>query len=460
MFKEYKTIREVVGPLMVVDGVGGVKYNELVDIVCSNGDIRRGKVLEINRDKAVVQLFENSQGLQISSAKARFLGHSQNLACSRDMLGRVFDGMGNPRDGGAPVIPDKVLDINGEPINPAARDYPDEFIQTGISAIDGLNTLVRGQKLPVFSMSGLPHAELAAQIARQAKVRGTDSKFAVVFAAIGITFEEAQYFVEDFKKTGAIERTVLFTNLANDPAVERIATPRMALTCAEYLAFTCGMHVLVIMTDITNYAEALREVSAARREVPGRRGYPGYLYTDLATIYERAGRIRGCEGSITQIPILTMPEDDKTHPIPDLTGYITEGQIMLSRDLYKKGINPPIDVLPSLSRLKDKGIGEGKTREDHAGTMNQLFSAYARGKDAKELGSILGDAALSDVDRLYAKFAEEFEKQYINQGFNANRSIEGTLDIGWKLLKILPRSELKRIRDEYLQEFYGKETEL
>ena len=453
MFKEYKTIREVVGPLMVVDGVGGVKYNELVDIVCSNGDIRRGKVLEINRDKAVVQLFENSQGLQISSAKARFLGHSQNLACSRDMLGRVFDGMGNPRDGGAPVIPDKVLDINGEPINPAARDYPDEFIQTGISAIDGLNTLVRGQKLPVFSMSGLPHAELAAQIARQAKVRGTDSKFAVVFAAIGITFEEAQYFVEDFKKTGAIERTVLFTNLANDPAVERIATPRMALTCAEYLAFTCGMHVLVIMTDITNYAEALREVSAARREVPGRRGYPGYLYTDLATIYERAGRIRGCEGSITQIPILTMPEDDKTHPIPDLTGYITEGQIMLSRDLYKKGINPPIYVLPSLSRLKDKGIGEGKTREDHAGTMNQLFAAYASGKESKELSAILGEAALSDTDKLYAKFAEEFEKIYINQGFNAERPVEETLDIGWQLLKILPVGELKRIKTELIEKY-------
>ena len=453
MFKEYKTIREVVGPLMVVDGVEGVTYNELVDIVCANGDIRRGKVLEINRDKAVVQLFENSQGLQISDAKARFTGHSQNLACSRDMLGRVFDGMGNPRDGGAPVIPEKVLDINGEPINPAARDYPDEFIQTGISAIDGLNTLVRGQKLPVFSMSGLPHAELAAQIARQAKVRGTDSKFAVVFAAIGITFEEAQYFVEDFKKTGAIERTVLFTNLANDPAVERIATPRMALTCAEYLAFTCGMHVLVIMTDITNYAEALREVSAARREVPGRRGYPGYLYTDLATIYERAGRIRGCEGSITQIPILTMPEDDKTHPIPDLTGYITEGQIMLSRDLYKKGINPPIDVLPSLSRLKDKGIGAGKTREDHAGTMNQLFAAYASGKESKELSAILGEAALSDIDKLYAKFAEEFEKTYVSQGFNADRSIEETLDIGWELLKILPVGELKRIKQEFIDKY-------
>ncbi len=457
MFKEYKTIREVVGPLMVVDGVEGVTYNELVDIVCGNGEIRRGKVLEVNRDKAVVQLFENSQGLQISDAKARFTGHSQNLACSRDMLGRVFDGMGNPRDGGEPVIPEKVLDINGEPINPAARNYPDEFIQTGISAIDGLNTLVRGQKLPVFSMSGLPHSELAAQIARQAKVRGTDSKFAVVFAAIGITFEEAQYFVEDFKRTGAIERTVLFTNLANDPAVERIATPRMALTCAEYLAFTCGMHVLVIMTDITNYAEALREVSAARREVPGRRGYPGYLYTDLATMYERAGRIRGCEGSITQIPILTMPEDDKTHPIPDLTGYITEGQIMLSRDLYKKGINPPIDVLPSLSRLKDKGIGKGKTREDHAGTMNQLFAAYASGKESKELSAILGEAALSDVDKLYAKFAEEFEKVYVNQGFNADRTIEETLDIGWELLKILPVGELKRIKQEFIDKYLNKD---
>ncbi len=453
MYKEYKTIREVVGPLMLVEGVEGVKYNELVDIVCANGETRRGKVLEVNRDKAVVQLFENSQGLQIATSKARFLGHSQQLAVSRDMLGRVFDGMGAPRDGGAPVIPEKMADINGEPINPAARDYPNEFIQTGISAIDGLNTLVRGQKLPVFSMSGLPHAELAAQIARQAKVRGGDSKFAVVFAAIGITFEEAQYFVEDFKRTGAIERTVLFTNLANDPAVERIATPRMALTCAEYLAFECGMHVLVIMTDITNYAEALREVSAARREVPGRRGYPGYLYTDLASLYERAGRIRGKEGSITQIPILTMPEDDKTHPIPDLTGYITEGQIILSRDLYKKGMNPPIDVLPSLSRLKDKGIGKNKTREDHADTMNQLFAAYARGKESKELSAILGEAALSDVDKLYAKFAEEFEKEYVNQGFETDRTIEETLDIGWKLLKILPKTELKRIREEYLEKY-------
>jgi V/A-type H+-transporting ATPase subunit B len=414
-------------------------------------------VLEINGDKAVVQLFENSQGLQIAKSKARFLGHSQQLAVSKDMLGRVFDGMGNPRDGGAPIIPEKLMDINGEPINPAARDYPNEFIQTGISAIDGLNTLVRGQKLPVFSVSGLPHAELAAQIARQAKVKNSDSKFAVVFAAIGITFEEAQYFVDDFKRTGAIERTVLFTNLANDPAVERIATPRMALTCAEYLAFECDMHVLVIMTDITNYAEALREVSAARREVPGRRGYPGYLYTDLATMYERAGRIRGCKGSITQIPILTMPEEDKTHPIPDLTGYITEGQIILSRDLYKKGINPPIDVLPSLSRLKDKGIGKGKTREDHADTMNQLFAAYARGNECKELSAILGESALSDTDKLYARFADEFEKQYVNQGFDADRSVEQTLDLGWKLLKILPKSELKRIRGEYIDKYLNKD---
>ena len=459
MFKEYKTIREVVGPLMVVEGVKGVKYNELVEIVNTNGEIRLGKVLEINRDKAVVQLFENSQGLQIAGARARFLGHSQQLAVSEDMLGRVFDGMGNPRDGGAPIIPEKKLDINGEPINPAARDYPNEFIQTGISAIDGLNTLVRGQKLPVFSMSGLPHAELAAQIARQAKVRNDDCKFAVVFAAIGITFEESQYFVEDFKKTGAIERTVLFTNLANDPAVERIATPRMALTCAEYLAFEKGMHVLVIMTDITNYAEALREVSAARREVPGRRGYPGYLYTDLASLYERAGRIRGKEGSITQIPILTMPEDDKTHPIPDLTGYITEGQIILSRDLYKKGINPPVDVLPSLSRLKDKGIGKNKTREDHADTMNQLFAAYARGKESKELSAILGEAALSDVDKLYAKFAEAFEKEYVDQGFETDRKVEETLDLGWKLLKILPKSELKRIRTEYIEKYLTGEED-
>ena len=453
MYKEYKTIKEVVGPIMLVEGVEGVKYNELVQVKQANGEIRHGKVLEINRDKALVQLFESSQGLKISTSKAVFLGKSQQLAVSKDMLGRVFDGMGNPRDGGAPIIAEKYLDINGEPINPAARDYPNEFIQTGVSAIDGLNTLVRGQKLPVFSMSGLPHAELAAQIARQAKVLKSDEKFAVVFAAVGITYEEADFFVSDFKKTGAIERTVLFTNLANDPAIERIATPRMALTCAEYLAYDLGMHVLVIITDITNYCEALREISAARKEVPGRRGYPGYLYTDLATMYERAGRIKGKPGSITQIPILTMPEDDKTHPIPDLTGYITEGQIILSRELYKKGINPPIDVLPSLSRLKDKGIGEGKTREDHADTMNQLFAAYARGKEAKELSAILGEAALTDIDKLYAKFADGFEKMYVSQGFTTNRDIEETLDIGWTLLNILPRSELKRIKEKYIDKY-------
>ncbi len=453
MNKEYKTIREVVGPLMLVEGVEGVSYNELVEIKQANGEIRQGKVLEVNRDRALVQLFEVSQGLKIATATARFLGRSIELAVSEDMLGRVFDGMGRPKDGGADIIAEKRVDINGEPINPASRDYPDEFIQTGVSAIDGLNTLVRGQKLPVFSASGLPHANLAAQIARQAKVLGADEKFAVVFAAIGITYEEADYFISDFRKTGAIERTVLFMNLANDPAIERIATPRMALTAAEYLAFEKGMHVLVIMTDITNYAEALREVSAARKEVPGRRGYPGYLYTDLATMYERAGRIRGKQGSITQIPILTMPEDDKTHPIPDLTGYITEGQIILSRELYKKGFNPPIDVLPSLSRLKDKGIGAGKTREDHADTMNQLFAAYARGKECKELSAILGEAALTEVDKKYAEFADKFERRYVSQGFNENRPIEETLSIGWELLAILPKSELKRIKDKYIEKY-------
>ena len=442
---------------MLVEGVEGVKYNELVEIVQKNGEVRRGKVLEVNRDKALVQLFENSQGLQISTSRAKFLGHSLELGVSEDMLGRVFDGMGNPRDGGAPILAEKRMDINGEPINPAARDYPNEFIQTGISAIDGLNTLVRGQKLPVFSMSGLPHAELAAQIARQARVLGSDEKFAVVFAAVGITYEEADYFIRDFRETGAITRTVLFTNLANDPAIERISTPRMALTAAEYLAYDLGMHVLVIITDITNYCEALREVSAARKEVPGRRGYPGYLYTDLASMYERAGRIRGKKGSITQIPILTMPEDDKTHPIPDLTGYITEGQIILSRELYKKGVTPPIDVLPSLSRLKDKGICANKTREDHADTMNQLFSAYAQGKEAKELSAILGEAALSDTDKLYAKFAEAFEREYVSQGFTVNRTIEETLDLGWKLLRILPRAELKRIKEQYIRKYLGQE---
>lgn len=456
MIKEYRSIQEVAGPLMVVSGVEGVTYDELGEIELANGEIRKCKVLEVNGDTALVQLFESATGINLAESKVRFLGKSLDFGVSPDILGRVFDGMGNPIDGGPAIIPEKRLDINGAPINPAAREYPAEFIQTGVSAIDGLNTLVRGQKLPIFSASGLPHANLAVQIARQAKVRGTDSKFAVVFAAIGITFEDAEFFINDFKQTGAIDRSVVFVNLANDPAVERIATPKMALTAAEYLAFEKDMHVLVILTDITNYADALREVSAARKEVPGRRGYPGYMYTDLATMYERAGRKRGSNGSITMIPILTMPEDDKTHPIPDLTGYITEGQIILSRELYRKGVTPPIDVLPSLSRLKDKGIGEGKTRADHANTMNQLFAAYARGKDAKELMTILGEAALSDIDLIYAKFADAFEQEYVSQGYNANRDIEETLRIGWKLLSLLPRSELKRIDDKYLDEYYGK----
>ncbi len=456
MPKEYKTIEEVSGPLMLVKGVEHVNYNDLGEIELANGEVRRCKVLEINGTDALVQLFDSAAGINLSNSKVRFLGRSMELGVSADMLSRVFDGMGRPIDGGPEILPDKRLDINGLPMNPAARNYPQEFIQTGISAIDGLNTLVRGQKLPIFSASGLPHANLAAQIARQAKVRGTNEPFAVVFAAMGITFEESNFFIESFKETGAIDRTVMFVNLANDPAIERISTPRMALTAAEYLAFEQDMHVLVIMTDITNYADALREVSAARKEVPGRRGYPGYMYTDLATLYERAGRQKGKKGSITLIPILTMPEDDKTHPIPDLTGYITEGQIILSRELYRKNITPPIDVLPSLSRLKDKGIGEGKTRADHASTMNQLFAAYSRGKDAKELMVILGEAALTDIDKMYAKFADAFETEYVSQGYNTNRDIEETLNIGWKLLSILPRSELKRIDDKYLDAYYGK----
>ena len=456
MIKEYRTIQEVAGPLMLVTGVTDVAYNELGEIELQNGEVRRCRVLEVDGENALVQLFESSAGINLKDSRIRFLGKGIELAVSPDMLGRVFDGMGSPIDDGPEILPEKSLDINGTPLNPAARDYPSEFIQTGISAIDGLNTLVRGQKLPIFSGSGMPHAELGAQIARQAKVLKNDSKFAVVFAAVGITFEEADFFVQDFKKTGAIERTVLFMNLANDPAIERIATPRMALTAAEYLAFDLGMQVLVIITDITNYCEALREVSAARKEVPGRRGYPGYLYTDLATMYERAGRVLGKEGSITMIPILSMPEDDKTHPIPDLTGYITEGQIILSRELYRKSVTPPIDVLPSLSRLKDKGIGEGKTREDHAGTMNQLFAAYARGKDAKELMVILGEAALTETDKLYAKFADEFEKRYVSQGYYTNRTIEETLDIGWELLAILPETELKRIKPEYIEKYHPR----
>ena len=459
MIREYKTIKEVASPLMVVKQVEGVTYDELGELELPNGEVRRCKVLEVDGDKAVVQLFESAQGINLAQTKVRFLGHPLELGVSEDMLGRVFNGMGEPIDGGPAILAEAHRDINGLPMNPASRAYPAEFIQTGVSTIDGLNTLVRGQKLPIFSCSGLPHAALAAQIARQARVLGADESFAVVFAAIGITFEESEYFIQEFRRTGAIDRTVVFSNLANDPAVERISTPRMALTAAEYLAFEKDMHVLVILTDITNYAEALREISAAKKEVPGRRGYPGYLYTDLAQMYERAGRRIGKKGSITMIPILTMPEDDKTHPIPDLTGYITEGQIILSRELHRKGIVPPVDVLPSLSRLKDKGIGEGKTREDHSGTMNQLFAAYARGKDAKELMTILGEAALSDDDKLYAKFADEFEQRYVNQGNETNRTIEETLNLGWELLKILPKRELKRIKPEYIEKYLPKDGE-
>ena len=453
MIKEYKTIQEIASPLMIVKNVEGVTYDELAEIELPNGEVRRCKVLEVEDDHAVVQLFESAQGINLAQSKVRFLGHPLQLGVSEDMLGRVFNGMGEPIDGGPAILAEEHRDINGLPMNPAARAYPAEFIQTGVSTIDGLNTLVRGQKLPIFSASGLPHAALAAQIARQAKVLGDNENFAVVFAAIGITFEESEYFIQEFRRTGAIDRTVVFSNLANDPAVERIATPRMALTAAEYLAFEKDMQVLVILTDITNYAEALREVSAAKKEVPGRRGYPGYLYTDLATLYERAGRRIGKSGSITMIPILTMPEDDKTHPIPDRTGYSTEGQMIRSRDRYRKGIIPPVDVLPSLSRLKDKGIGEGKTREDHSGTMNQLFAAYARGKDAKELMTILGEAALSDDDKQFAKFADAFEQRYVNQGNNTNRTIEDTLNLGWELLSLLPRTELKRIKPELIEKY-------
>jgi V/A-type H+-transporting ATPase subunit B len=413
-------------------------------------------VLEVNGDKAVVQVFEGTSGLAPQDLSVKFLGKSQEIGVSADMLGRVFDGAGRPIDDGPPIIPEKWLNVNGSPMNPYARDYPNEFIQTGISTIDLLNTLVRGQKLPIFSASGLPHSRMAAQIARQAKVLKTGERFAVIFAAMGITFEESEFFIADFRRTGAIERAVLFINLADDPAIERISVPRMALTTAEFLAYEKGMHVLVILTDLTNYCEALREISAARKEVPGRRGYPGYLYTDLSSIYERAGRIKGKPGSITQFPVLTMPEDDKTHPIPDLTGYITEGQIILSRPIHAQGIYPPVDVLPSLSRLKDKGIGKGKTREDHADVMNQLYSAYARGKNAKELAVVLGESALSEEDLLFVKFADAFEGKFIRQGEDENRPIEESLAIGWSLLAMLPRESLKRVRDEYIEKYYPK----
>ncbi len=453
MAKEYLTTSEIAGPLMVVQDISGVKYGELVEITLPSGEERRGKVLVAEENRALLQLFEPSYGLNPKECRVKFTGRGLEVPVSKDILGRIFNGFGEPIDGGPDIIPEDMRDINGNPINPYARDYPNEFIQTGVSAIDGLNTLVRGQKLPIFSGAGLPHPHLAAQIARQAKVLKTGEKFAVVFAAMGITFEEANFFITDLKRTGAITKAVLFINLANNPVIERISLPRTALTVAEYLAFDLDMHVLVILSDMTNYCEALREISAARKEVPGRRGYPGYMYTDLATIYERAGRIKEKKGSITQIPIVTMPEDDKTHPIPDLTGYITEGQIFLSRDLHKKGIYPPIDVRPSLSRLKDKGIGKGKTREDHSDLMNQLYAAYARGKDAEELATILGETALTPVDRIFVKFANRFEREFVNQGEYENRTIEETLDIGWKLLSMIPIPELKRVREEYIEKY-------
>lgn len=458
MLKEYKSITDVYGPLMVVDEVDNVAYDELVEIQMQNGDKRIGQVLTVEEHRAIVQIFGGGAGINLRDSKVRFTGRPLTFGVSPDIVGRTFDGLGNPIDQGPQIIPEENRDINGEALNPMAREYPDEFIQTGISTIDHMNTLVRGQKLPIFSGSGLPHKELAAQIARQATVLNDDAEFAVVFAAMGVTFEEAQFFIENFKETGASDRSVLFLNLADDPAIERLATPKIALTAAEYLAYERDMHVLVIMTDMTNYAEALREVSAARREVPGRGGYPGYLYTDLSTIYERAGRIRGKKGSVTQIPILTMPEDDITHPIPDLTGYITEGQIILDHDLNNQGIQPPINVLPSLSRLKDEGTGPGKTREDHADTMNQLFSAYAKGKEAKELAVVLGESALSENDRKYLKFAEEFEQRYVNQGFDTNRSIEESIDLAWQLLTLIPKSDLTRINDQYIERYYPKTT--
>jgi V/A-type H+-transporting ATPase subunit B len=455
MSKDYLTVQEIVGPLMLVSEVEGVSYGELCHIELDDGRLRRGRVLDINEDKALIQVFEGTAGIKTQHTKVKFLGRGQEMGVSPEMLGRVFDGFGRPIDDGPDIIPRKRLNIHGNPMNPYSRDYPNEFIQTGISTIDCLNPLVRGQKLPIFSGSGLPHPRLAAQIARQATVLKKEEKFAVIFAAMGITFEEANFFITDFRRTGAIERSVLFINLADDPPIERIAVPRFALTAAEYLAFEQDMHVLVILTDMTNYCEALREISAARKEVPGRRGYPGYMYTDLATIYERAGRMKGKKGSITQFPILTMPEDDKTHPIPDLTGYITEGQIILSRQLHQEGIYPPVNVLPSLSRLKDKGIGEGKTRADHAGVMNQLYAAYARGKNAQELAQVLGQSALTPADRRYVKFAEAFEQQFIQQGEDENRTIEQTLGIGWKLLSMLPRADLKRIKDEHIEKYYA-----
>jgi V/A-type H+-transporting ATPase subunit B len=456
MLKEYQTVVDISGPLMLVEQVDNVKYGHIVDIELGDGMMRHGQILQVENDKALVQVFEGTTGIDVEKTTARFLGRPLELGVSPDILGRVFNGLGEPNDGGPEIIPDKRLNINGNPINPYSRDYPNEFIQTGISTIDGLNPIVRGQKLPLFSGAGLPHDNMTAQIARQATILAEGEDFAVVFAAMGITFEAAQFFINDLRETGAIERAVMFVNLANDPAIERIATPRFALTAAEYLAFDLDMHVLVILNDMTNYCEALREISAARKEVPGRRGYPGYLYTDLATVYERAGRIKGKKGSITMVPVLTMPEDDKTHPVPDLTGYITEGQVILSRSLHRKGIAPPVDCLPSLSRLKDKGIGEGKTREDHADLYNQLYAAYARGKEVQELATIMGEAALSEEDKKYMKFADEFEARYVSQDYYENRTVFQTLDLGWDLLSMFENVELKRIDIELIKKYMPK----
>ncbi|MFA5553426.1 MAG: V-type ATP synthase subunit B [Phycisphaerae bacterium] len=453
MLKEYQTVTNIYGPLMMVEMVDEAKFGHIVDVELGDGSIRHGQILQVENDKVLVQIFEGTRGIDVDKSTVRFLGKPLQFDVSPDILGRVFSGLGQPKDDGPAIIPEKSMDINGAPINPSARDYPNEFIQTGISTIDGLNPLVRGQKLPVFSGAGLPHDEITAQLARQATVLGKGEEFAVVFAAMGITFEAAQFFINDLTETGAIERAVMFINLANDPAIERIATPRFALTAAEYLAFERNMHVLVILNDMTNYCEALREISAARKEVPGRRGYPGYLYTDLATIYERAGRIKGKSGSITMVPVLTMPEDDKTHPVPDLTGYITEGQIILSRSLHRKAIAPPVDALPSLSRLKDKGIGPKKTREDHADLYNQLYAAYARGKEAQELATIMGEAALSDEDRKFMTFADKFEARYISQGYYENRTVEQTLDLGWELLSMFENVELKRIDVKLIEKY-------
>ncbi|MGC8816872.1 MAG: V-type ATP synthase subunit B [Candidatus Hadarchaeum sp.] len=451
--REYLTVTEVYGPLMVVEGVKGVAYGEVVEITTPDGEIKHGQVLDAYEDRAVVQVYEGTRGIDTYKTKVRFRGETIKFGVGMELLGRVFSGRGVPIDGGPKPIFEDEWDVYGSPINPSAREYPNEFIQTGISVIDGMNTLVRGQKLPIFSGAGLPHNELVAQIARQAKVLGEEEKFAVVFCGMGITHEEAAFFIRDFERSGAIERATVFLNLANDPAIERILTPRLALTTAEYLAFVQGMHVLVILTDMTNYCEALREVSAARGEVPGRRGYPGYMYTDLATVYERAGRIKGKSGSVTQMPVLTMPGDDITHPIPDLTGYITEGQLVMDRELHRKGIYPPINPLPSLSRLMKDGIGAGHTREDHMDVSNQLYAAYAEGRDLRALVAVIGEEALTDRDRGYLTFADRFEREFLNQGRDEDRSIEVTLDLGWELLRTLPESELKRVDPKFIAKY-------